>query len=49
MLTRGDSEKNLQGLTLELTECLPWSFRIMVRLLSRLLPFIVGGYRQEEP
>lgn len=30
-LIRGDSEKILQGLTLELTECLPWSFRIMVR------------------
>lgn len=27
----GDSEKILQGLTLELTKCLPLSFRIMVR------------------
>lgn len=31
MLIHGDSEKNSQGLTLELTKCLPWSFRIMVR------------------
>lgn len=30
-LIHGDSEKILQGLTLELTKCLPWSFRIMVR------------------
>lgn len=31
MLIHGDSEKNLQGLTLEFMECLPWSFRIMAR------------------